>query len=109
MVPSFISSNSFSKLFTRTNSSWLIFKSIKALEIKAYILLNLDFSNNTLLLCFFFFLIIDLYLLIPAVITQICNPTVEIVMSVRKSTKEAKAEIKTSPVTVVNKISKYSI
>ena len=31
---SFISSCSFSTLFSKTNSSWIIFESIKALEIK---------------------------------------------------------------------------
>ena len=47
------------------------FESAKALEIKTSMLLNLDFANNTILPCFFFFfLIIDLYFLIPAVITQ---------------------------------------
>ena len=49
---------------------------IKALEIKTPTLFNLDFANNTILSCFFFFfLIIDLYTLVPAAITQILqNP-----------------------------------
>ena len=35
-------------------------------------LINLDFANNTTLsYFFFFFLIVDLYFLIPAVITQV--------------------------------------
>ena len=39
--------------------------------------LNLSFANNTILSCFFlFFLIIDLYFLIPVVITQIFNTAV---------------------------------
>ena len=38
-------------------------------------LFNLDFANNTILSWFFFFFwIIDLYFLIPAVITQIFDP-----------------------------------
>ena len=58
---------------------------------------------------FSFFLIIDLYFLIPAVITQIFNPTAELVIPTRITTKEAKAEMKIHAVTVETKISKYSI
>ena len=32
-----------------------IFESIKALEVKTFMLFNLDFANNTILLCFFSF------------------------------------------------------
>ena len=40
---------------------------------------NLDFANNTISSCFLlFFLIIDLYLLIAAVITQILDLIVEL-------------------------------
>ena len=50
------------------------------------------------IICFFFlFLIIDLYFLNPAVITQIFNPIVELVVPIGIQTKEAKAEIKTHP------------
>ena len=63
----FISSNSFRTLFIKTNSLWLIFESIKRLEIKTYTLFNLHFANNHILSCFFFsFLITDLYFLNPA-------------------------------------------
>ena len=41
-----------------------------------------------------FFLSIDLYFLIPAVILQISNPTVELVIPKEKPTKKAKAEIR---------------
>ena len=44
----------------------------------------------------FLFLIIDLYFLIAAVITQIFNPTSELVIPIGTPTKEAKAEMKTS-------------
>ena len=44
-----------------------------------------------------FFLIIDLYFLIPAVITQIFNPIVEPANPIGIPTKEAKAEIETHP------------
>ena len=57
-------------------------------------LFNLDFSNTTILSrFFFFFLIIDLYCLIPAVITQIFNPIEELVIPIGIPTKEAKAEM----------------
>ena len=63
----FIFSNSFRTLFIKTNSTRLIFESIKTLEIKTYTLFNLDFANDHLLSYFLFsFLIIDLYFLNPA-------------------------------------------
>ena len=67
----FISSYSFSTLFTETSSIKLIFETIKALEIKSSIVFNLVFANNTTLSCFFFFFLIDLCFLIPAVIKVI--------------------------------------
>ena len=63
-------------------------------------LLNLDFANNTVLSCFFFFLIIDLYFLIPAVITQIFDLIVELVIPVGIPIKEAKAEMEMHPANV---------
>ena len=57
-------------------------------------LFNFGLAKNTILSCFlFFFLIIDLYFLIPAVIAQIFNPIVELLIHIRIPTKEAKAEI----------------
>ena len=47
--------------------------------------------------------------LIPAVITQIFNPTTEFAMSIRIPTKEAKTEMETQPVTAVAKTSKCSM
>ena len=65
--------------------------------MKTSILFNLDFSKNTILSCFFFFfVIIDLHFLSPAVIAQIFNPIVKLVVP----SKEAKAEIEIHPVTV---------
>ena len=65
-------------------------------------LFDLDFANSTILSCFFiFFLIIDLYFLIPAVLTQIFNPVAEVVIPIEISTKEAKVVIETHPVIVV--------
>ena len=82
----------------------------KALEIKTSMLFNSDFTNNTILSCFFFsLLIIDLYFLIPAVITQIFNPIAELVIPIGISSKEAKAELETHPVIVGIPISKWSI
>ena len=69
-------------------------------------LFNIGFANNIILLCFFlFFLIIDLYFLIPAVIVQIFNLTVELVIPIGKPFKEAKTETVTQPVIVETKIS----
>ena len=44
------------------------------------------------------FLIIDLYFLIPAVITQIFNKIAELVITIGIPTKEAKTEVETHPV-----------
>ena len=59
-------------------------------------LFHLDFANNTWL--FLIFLITDLYFLIPAVITQIFNPVVDLVIPIGITTKKAKAEMETHPV-----------
>ena len=59
-------------------------------------LFHLDFAKNTWL--FLIFLITDLYFLIPAVITQIFNPVVELVIPIGITTKKAKAEMETHPV-----------
>ena len=72
-------------------------------------LFNLDFGNNAILSCFIFFLTIDLYFLIPAVITQIFNPIAELVIPIGILTKEAKAEIETHAVIVEVTISKWSV
>ena len=56
-------------------------ESIKALEIRASIALNLDFPCNTNLSCFFlFFLLIIFFFLIPEIIAKIFNPTAELVI-----------------------------
>ena len=86
----------------------LIIESTETLEIKTSVLFNLDFANNTILSCFFF-LLIDLYFLIPAFITQIFNLIAELVISIGISIKEGKVEMKMHPVTVEIKISKCSV
>ena len=54
----------------------------KALEIKTSTVINLVFPSNTILSCFLLcFLIINLYLLIPAVTTQTVDPTAELTKS----------------------------
>ena len=94
MISSFISSCSFSTLFIKTNSSWLIFELIKILEIKTFMVINFDFASNTILSSFFFFfLIIDLYFLIFAVFAQIFNFIGELVIPLEIPSKEVKAEI----------------
>ena len=85
-------SYSFGTLFIKTNSSWLIFQSIKDLEMNTSVWFDVDLANNTILSCFFFFsIIIDLYFLIPAAIVQIFNPIAQLVIPIGIPTKEAKA------------------
>ena len=85
---------SLSTLFVKTNSSLPIFGSVKALEIKTSMLFDLDFANNTILLCFFyFFLINDLYIFYSPGIPQILNPIAKLVISNGISSKKAKAQI----------------
>ena len=63
-------------------------------------LFTFDFAKDTVSSCFlFFFLIIDLYFLILVVIAQIFSPIAELVVPIRISSKEAKAEIEIHPVT----------
>ena len=93
----------------KTNSSWLIFTLIKALENKTSVLLNLVSASNTILSCFFFFSsIIDLSFLILTIIAQIFNPIAELVIAIGIPTKEVKAETEIHPLTVEAKISKCS-
>ena len=49
---------------------------------------------------FLFSLFVDLYFLIPVIITQICTPIAEHVILIEIPTKEAKAEMETHPVIV---------
>ena len=58
---------------------------------------------------FLFIFLIGLYLLIPAVITQIFNPIAELVIHIEIPTKEAKKEIETNPVIVEITISESSV
>ena len=96
-------------MFIKANSSWLITKSIKVLEIKTSMLFNSDFANNTILSYFFiFFLIIDFYFLILEAISQIFNPVSEFVIPVGIPTKEPKPKMEIDPVFVEAKIKKCS-
>ena len=107
MISSFISSYSLNTLFTETNLSLPICQSIKVLKTKTSMLFNLVSADNYFLSCFFFlFLIIDVYFLIPAIIAEIFNSTAESPMSIGILTKEAKAEIKSHPLTAEAQISK---
>ena len=88
----------------------LIFESMKTLETKTSTVFNLIFANDTILSCFFFFyLIIGLYFLIPAVITQIFIAAAELPILTGIPIKEPKAEIETHPVTEEAKISNCSV
>ena len=68
---------------------------------------NLDFASNTILSCFFFFFLI--IGLIPAVIAQIFNAIMELVIPIGIPTKKTKAEMETHPLIVEITISKGSI
>ena len=96
----------FSTLFIKANSSWLIFKATKALEIKTFMLLNLYLLTILFYHASFFFLIIDLYFLIPAAILQIFKPIAEFVIPIEIPSKEAKVEIEIYSVTAEAKIRK---
>ena len=117
-IPSFISLYYLNTLFTEKKLSWLIYVSIKELEIRTSIGFKLVFEfsklvfltlvfNNILSLSCFFLLIIDLYLLIAAVIGQFIITTAELVIPTGIQTNEANAELKTQPVTVKAKISNF--
>ena len=110
MISSLISSYLFSTLLVKTNSSGLIFESIKDLEIETSMRFNSDFANKTTLSnFFFFFLIIDLYFLIRAAVAQIFNHIAELVIPIGIPSKEVKAEIEIYTVIVEAKIRKCSI
>ena len=110
LVFSLISLYSDSTLFNKKNSSRPICESIKALEIKTLKVSNFVFANNNIyIMIFFFFLIIDLYLLIPAVIAQIPIPTAEPVIPTGTPTSEANAGIKTQPLTAKIKQEKVQL
>ena len=73
-------------------------------------LFNLVFANNTFFShFFFFFLIIDLYSLISAVIEQIVNPFVKLVIRIGIPSKEAKVETEIHPVTAEARMRKCSV
>ena len=95
----FILSYFFNTLLIKTNSLWLIFEFVKALEIKTYIQYYLEFVKNTIWSCFlFFFLIIGSYFLFPAVIAQMFNSFSELVISMGIPIKDVKVVLEIHPV-----------
>ena len=65
---------------------------MQSVKIKTSMVFDLVFAKDTILSCFFFFfLIICLYLLFPAIITQIYNPTIELLMPIGISDNDVKA------------------
>ena len=80
-------------LFIETNSSWLIYESIEAVEIETWITFNLAFPCNTIGSCFlFFFLINDLSVLIHVVITQIFVVTAQLAIHIWIPTNKENAK-----------------
>ena len=64
-------------------------------------LFNLAFLKNTVLSCFFFlFLIIGLYFLIPTVMAQISNSTVDLTIPIGIPSKGAKSDIPVTAETI---------
>ena len=67
-----------------------------------------DFANNITFPCFSFdFLIIDLYFLIPEVITKTFNTIEAIAIATEARINKAKAEIVAHPVSVETKITSF--
>ena len=91
---SFISLYSLNTLFTKTNLSWLIYESIKVLEIRVPIVFSSVFPNNFISSYFLYFLIIDFYIFIPAEILQVLNLTEELLIPTGPQANEANAEFK---------------
>ena len=82
----------------------LIYESVKDLEINPFMQSKLVFAKNAISMCFFFFLlIIDLCLLMLAIMAQIFNPILELIIPLEIFTKEAKAQMKIHTVTVITK------
>ena len=95
LIFSFISLYYRSTLFSETNSEWVIYESIGALEIKTSIIFDLVLADNSILSCFFFFfLIIYLHFLIPAVTVHIFIPTAEPKIPTGTPTNEANKKLK---------------
>ena len=107
---SFISTYSFSTLSTKTNSSWIIYDSDKALEIKTSILFNLAFSKNAILSCFpsFSWLLTYSFLFLP-LLHNFFNPIAELVIVLGIPSKEAKEKTERHPVIPETEIRKYLI
>ena len=100
--------HSLNTLFTETNSSWLIYKSIKVLETKTLILFKFFLAIYMFALFTFVFLIIELYFLIYAVNTHFFNWTDELVMPIETPTNEINAENEIKTMTAKMKIRKCS-
>ena len=62
-----------------------------------------------MILYVFFFLIIDLYFLIPAFISQIFNPIAELVVTIEIPSKETKLEVEIHPIIAEPKIRTFLI
>ena len=65
---------------------------MQSVKIKTSMVFDIAFAKDTILsYFFFFFLIICLYLVFPAIITQIYNPTIELLMPIGISDNDVKA------------------
>ena len=81
-----------------TTLSWLIYELIKAFGNKKLKKFSLVYGNNIILSSIFvFFLMINIYFLIPAAISQIFNLTSELAIPTGTPTNEVKSEIDIHP------------
>ena len=93
---SFISLYSSSTVFAGTNSSWLIYESIKTLDIKTLIVFYLAFTNYFIMLC-------PLFLHNWLILLNSCSyctnfiPIAELTIPIGTQANEANAEIETQP------------
>ena len=103
-----MSSYSFSASFIITNSLRPIFESIKALEIRTFMLFNSDLLTIQLYYVFFLNYLIKLFNSC-SYYTIFFNPIAELVIPIRISSKEAKAKIEMYAVVVEAVIKRCSI
>ena len=83
---------------------------VKELEIESFMQSKLVFANNAIsLFFFFFFLIIDLHFLVDAIIAQIFDSIVELIIPSQISIKEAKTEMEIHIVIAKAKVSTCSM
>ena len=96
-------------VFIEANPLWLVYESIKALEIRTSIVFNLSFPNNTILSCFLLIFPYNWLILFSS-----CSDCTNFYSycrtrnTNRNKTNEPNAETETQPVTIEARINKFS-